>query len=125
MFSWTITGIFAVIGLGLIVFGIIERDDFEKMFLCHLVGIAIIGTLSIAIIQTWCYDFLQAPAHYQRINTNIQEIKQIITNKELNLADVEMNRELASLIKEKNELLTKVRINNISPFAYFKIRLEK
>jgi len=118
-------GFLMIIGLaiGCLVSSIKEKGD--ERILCIVIGCVLIF-FSIFISSVIYYrDTISYPEKYIMLQDTIRQTKELITNKELNLADIQMHKELASLIKERNEFLKEVRVNNRSPFALFKIKIDK
>lgn len=101
----------------------LDKTDDETRLSIIVIGLGVIFLISgsgLAFYRAKIY----MPEEYITINRKIEKVEAIITNKELNLADIEMNKSLAELIIEKEDLFMRVRINNKSPFALFKISLD-
>jgi len=120
MIGWTLLIFFAVVGFLCMIACIKDKEEGGIVF-----G-ALILIFSIVIPNLIHYnDTISIPEEYIMYKQTIQQTKNLITNGTLNLADVEMNKSLAGLIKERNLLLMRVRANNRSPWALFKIDLKK
>lgn len=121
MLGW---GLMGILLLPLIIWLVIEiaREEVEYSPIWLFLTIILFASIG---CFTYYNDKIYIPENYKTINIKIGKVKAIITNKELNLADVEMNKSLAELIVEKEDILFQVRVNNISPWALFKIYLEK
>ena len=125
MIGWILTIIATIIGIGLLIYGInatgghfSHKEDF------FLLGIGILLAVIVFMSIATYNNRITIPEEYKYITTTIKETQALINTDRLNLADMQMHRQLADLIKERNELLLKVRINNKSPFAYYKIVLD-
>lgn len=116
MFGWILLGILSILGILCIISG----KDGGIVF-----GIIVLLMMIVIPLVVNYFDTIAYPEKYVMLKETIQQTKDLITNTELNLADVEMNKSLAELIKERNILLFEVRINNISPWTLFKIDLNR
>lgn len=124
MIGWLLLGIFSIISIGFFVTAYTERDKNER--LCRICFGAVIGAMILLIVGTIYYkDFLTIPAEYKYLNKTITECKEMISTEKLVMSDIQIHQKIVDLIKERNELLARVEVNNKSPFALFKIKLEK
>ena len=125
MLGWIVlgfTGLIAVLCFIGLCRNINSSDGGAAFFLW---GLAFLFITVLTPTVVYYQDTIHIPEEYIMFKETIQQTKDLITNSTLNLADVEMNKSLAGLIKERNLLLMRVRANNRSPWALFKIDLKK
>lgn len=123
MIIWGFTILALILGLSVSVYGIKnDFDDLDKIVILVLGPTLFIVSIIIPI-GVYYDDTIAIPESYRAINNKIEQVKNIRTNTFLNMADTNINQTLAELIKEKEDIILRVRINNRSPFAYFKINL--
>ena len=117
MIGWILLIILFILVLSVL---ILFRDE-----VCVITAVLCLIVILLLPVESYYTCKIETPENYIMVLQNIEDVKKVITNKEMNLADVEMNKELSKLIQEKNDILCKVRKNNKSPFAFFKITLEE
>lgn len=98
-----------------------DTDDLFMMAFFTFIIIVIIA----CCITAYYRGSIIYPERYKTIITKILGVKSLISSEPLNMANIQMNRKLADLLIEKQNLLLKIRINNRNPFALFKIKLDK
>lgn len=122
MIIWGFTILALILGLSVSVYGIKNYfNDLDEMV--RVLGLTLFVVSIIIPIGVYYDDTIVIPESYRAINNKIEQVKNIRTNTFLNMADTNINQTLAELIKEKEDIILRVRINNRSPFAYFKINL--
>lgn len=128
MISWILCGIFFLIGLAILIACIsasIRNSSSGEGLLEGGIGGVVICLLVVLIVTTsWYESKLVLPETYVTIITTIKETKELVGQRTLDLSDVQIDKTIAELIKEKNKLLKRIRINNKSPFALFKIQVK-
>jgi len=127
MIGWIIGIVYSIACITLFIYSVIEFNEGGEEEAIMGIVLSVIGLgLYVAIFSSSCYTAkISIPEEYKTINNKIDNVQKIITNTTLNLADTSMNTKLADLIIEKENILLKVRINNQSPFALFKINLDE
>lgn len=123
MIGWIIVMLILVGSVSMIIYDIRRSWINSTGGACF--GGIILFLLSTVILINWYNANLKIPYTYKQLNKTISEVTALTSKSTLVMSEIQINQTLANLIKERNELLQTVEINNVNPFALFKIILRE